>query len=180
LAILSTNGRLRSCTSLFGGFLGINRDLLAHGGKNNDSEILALFGEQALDLVAELTIWDLDVVLGGAVVGEEGEETIVGDIEQLVFLTTDVGHIHVVGGRAEIFELLAGEDVDCDQVDLCVTVFASLGSGHFDNLAGTVLDHDVTVLAKGRALHGVGGRGTGIGALKGVLMLRIVVGHDDK
>jgi hypothetical protein len=88
-----------------------------------------------------------------------------------VLLAADVGDIHVVGGGAELFKLLGGEDVDGDQVDLGVTVLASLGGGHLDNLARAVLDNDETVLPQSRALHGVGGGGTGIGALEGVLML---------
>jgi hypothetical protein len=80
-----------------------------------------------------------------------------------------------VGGGAELFKLLGGEDVDGDQVDLGVTVLAGLGGGHFDDLARAVLDDDETVLPQSRALHGVGGGGTGIGALEGVLMLHIEV-----
>lgn len=76
---------------------------------------------------------------------------------ELVFLATDVGDVHVVGRRAQLFELLRGEDVDGDQVDLGVTVLASLGGGHFDDLAGTVLDDDETVLPQRRTLHGEGG-----------------------
>lgn len=76
-----------------------------------------------------------------------------------------------MGGRREIFQLLVGEDVESDQVNLGVAVLAGLGGGHFDNLARATLDHNVTVLAQGRALHRVGRRGTGIGALEGVLML---------
>jgi hypothetical protein len=52
-----------------------------------------------------------------------------------------------------------------------VTVLASLGGGHVDNLARPVLDHNEAVLSQGRALHGKGGRGAGIGGLEGVLML---------
>lgn len=92
---------------------------------------------------------------------------------ELVFLADNIGHIHVVSGRAEILELLASEDVDGDEMDLGVTVLAGLGGAHLDNLAGAALDHDETVLAERRALHGVGGRGASIGALEGVLMLRI-------
>ena len=66
---------------------------------------------------------------------------------------------------------LPGEDVDGDQVHLGVTVLAGLGGGHFDDLAGTVLDDDETVLPQGRALHREGRRGTGIGALEGVLLM---------
>ncbi len=40
-----------------------------------------------------------------------------------------------MGGRAEFFKLLASEDIDSDQMDLGVTVLASLGGGHVDDLA---------------------------------------------
>jgi hypothetical protein len=76
---------------------------------------------------------------------------------ELVFLATDVGNVHVVGGRAEIFKLLASEDVNGDEMDFGVAVLARLGGGHFDDLAGTVLDHDEAVLAESRALHWVRG-----------------------
>jgi hypothetical protein len=57
-------------------------------------------------------------------------------------------------------------------MDFGVTVFASLGGGHFDDLARAVLDAHKAVLPQGRALHGVRSGGTGIGALEGMLMLR--------
>lgn len=56
-------------------------------------------------------------------------------------------------------------------MDLSVTVLASLGGRHVDDLAGAALDHDVTVLAQSRALHGEGGRRTGVGGLEGHVML---------
>jgi hypothetical protein len=46
---------------------------------------------------------------------------------ELVFLAADIWHIHVVGGWAQFFELLASEDVDGNQMDLSVTVLTSLG-----------------------------------------------------
>ncbi len=76
-----------------------------------------------------------------------------------------------MGGRAQVFQLLAGEDVDGNKMDLGVTVLSGLGSGHVDDLAGTTLDDDEAVLPQGRALHGVRGRGAGVGALEGMLML---------
>lgn len=90
---------------------------------------------------------------------------------KLVFLALDVGDVHVVSGRAKIFELLASEDVNCNKMDFRVTVLAGLRSAHFDNLAGAGLDNDESVLAKRRALHGIGGGSTGIGALESMLML---------
>lgn len=81
---------------------------------------------------------------------------------KLVFLAANVWHIHVVGGWAQFFELLAGEDINGNQVDLSVTVLASLGRGHVDDLAWTVLDHNEAVLTQSRALHRIRGGGTGI------------------
>ena len=76
---------------------------------------------------------------------------------KLEFTAADVGDIHVVGGRAKVFELLAGEDVDSDEVDLGVAMLARLGSGHFDDLARAVLDNDEAVLPQSRALHRIRG-----------------------
>ena len=155
--------------------------------------LLLVISEQLLDLVPDFSIGDLDVVLGAAIIGHEGQETVVADVELIakvsaafswsqsiryttyesVFLAADVGDVHVVGGRAQIFQLLASEDVDGDQVNLGVTVLAGLGGGHFDNLAWAVLDHNEAVLPQRRTLHGIGGRGTGVGALERVLMLVI-------
>lgn len=91
---------------------------------------------------------------------------------KLVLTTGDVGDIHVVSGGRKIFVLLASEDVKGDKVDLGVTVLASLGGGHVDNLAGAALDHDEAVLAQSRALHGVGERRAGVGGLEGNIMLQ--------
>lgn len=90
---------------------------------------------------------------------------------KLVLAAGDVGDVHVVGGGGEIFVLLAGEDIDGDEMDLGVTVLASLGGRHVDDLAGTALDDDETVLAQSRALHGEGQRRTGVSRLGGELML---------
>lgn len=89
----------------------------------------------------------------------------------MIFTTGDVGNLHVVGGWGKIFQLLAGEDIDGDQVDFGVTVLSSLGGGHVDDLAWTTLDNNVAVLSQGGTLHGKGGRGAGVGGLEGVLML---------
>ena len=84
----------------------------------------------------------------------------------------DVWNVHIVGRRRQIFQLLSREDVDGDDMDLSVTVLASLGGRHFDDLAWTALDNDVPVLSQGRALHWEGGRGASVGALEGNIMLR--------
>jgi len=84
-----------------------------------------------------------------------------------------------VGGWAQFFELLAGEDINGNEMNLRMTVLASLGGGHVDDLAGTILDNDEAVLSQGRALHRESGRSASIGRLEGVLMLGIVVRHLD-
>lgn len=76
-----------------------------------------------------------------------------------------------MGRWAKFFKLLASEDVDGDQMDLGVTVLASLRGGHVDDLAGAVLDHNEAVLSQGRALHWESGRGASIGGLEGMFML---------
>jgi hypothetical protein len=152
--------------------------------------VLLLSSEELVNLLANLTVRDLNIILGFTIIGHQGKKTIVRNVElgkgpcqqssisfasksshQLIFLAGDVGDIHVVGGGAKFFKLLAGEDVDGDEMDLGVAVLASLGSRHIDDLARTVLDHNEAVLPQGRALHGEGGRGAGIGGLEGVLML---------
>ena len=90
---------------------------------------------------------------------------------ELVFLALDIRDVHVVGGGAEIFELLASEDVYGNEMDLGVAMLAGFGRTHFDDLAGAALDDDESVLAKRRALHRVGFGSTRIGALEGMLML---------
>lgn len=92
---------------------------------------------------------------------------------ELVFPTSDIGDIHIVSGWAEILQLLAGKDIDGDEMDFGVTMLAGLGSTHFNNFARAVFDDDETVLPQRRTLHRKGKRGASIGALKGVFMLKV-------
>lgn len=163
-------------TSLFGSLLGFNSSLLTHSRKNNDIGIFLLSGEELLDLLANLALGNLDIILGLTIVGHQGKEAVVGNIKQLVFLSGDIGDVHIMGRRAQLFKLLASEEVDSDQMDLGVTVLASLRGRHIDDLAGSVLDDNEAVLSQSRTLHGEHQRGTGIGTLEGVLlMLSIIV-----
>lgn len=82
--------------------------------------------------------------------------------DEVVLLGLDNRNLHVVGGRAQFFELLSSEDVDTNKMDLGVTVLASLGGRHVHNLAGSALDDNGTVLSEGRALHREGLGRTGI------------------
>jgi len=148
--------------------------LLAHGTDDRDKEILAII-ETGLDFLAKIAFGDLDVVFGGAIGGHEVEETII-DVDELVFLTTDVGDIHIVGGGADIFQLLSGKDIDGDKMDLGVTVLAGLRGRHVDDLAWAALDANMSVLAESRALHRESQGRAGAGLLKG-LIVALIVGH---
>lgn len=77
-----------------------------------------------------------------------------------------------MGGGREIFQLLAGEDIESDDVNLGVTVLASLGGRHINDLAGTTLDDNVTVLSQSGALHGVSRGRTSVGGLEGLMLKR--------
>lgn len=76
-----------------------------------------------------------------------------------------------MGRWAKFFKLLASEDIDGNKMDLGVTMLASLGGGHIDDLARAILDDNEAVLPQGRALHGEGSGGASIGGIEGVLML---------
>ena len=43
--------------------------------------ILAILNEELLDFVTDVTLRELDVVLGGAVIRHEGEEAVIGNVE---------------------------------------------------------------------------------------------------
>lgn len=82
-----------------------------------------------------------------------------------------------MGGGAKIFEFLAVEDINGNQMNLGVTVFARLGSGHLHNLTRATLDDDESVLPQSRALHWESSGSAGIGRLEGMFMLFRGAGH---
>jgi len=129
-----------------GSLLGFDGSLLAHGSEDDNVGILLLGSEELINLLANFSIGNLHIILGLTIVSHQGKETIIRDIEKLVFLAGNVGNIHVVGGWAKFFELLASENIDGDEMNFSVTVLASLGSGHIDDLAGAILDANKTVL----------------------------------
>lgn len=146
---------------------------------------------EILDLLADVTIWHLNIILHLTIISHQGKESIVGDVKlltllastprsavlvtvaayKLVLLAGNDWDIHVVGRWAKLLKLLAGEDINGDQVNLGVSVLAGLGGRHVDNLTWAALDADESVLSQGGTLHWVGGRRAGIGRVEGVLML---------
>jgi hypothetical protein len=159
----------------FRGFLKRNSLLFAHGGDDGDEKIFT-FIESGRNLRAKVTVGDLNIVLRGAILVHQIEESIV-NVDKLVFGTSDIGDIHVVRGRTDIFQFLAGEDIDGDKVNFGMSMLTGLRGRHVHDLAGATLDNDVTVFAKGRALHRVGEGGPGTDLLKGLVMLFVVVRH---
>jgi len=149
-----------------------NCGLLVHGRDDGNQEILASF-EVLLDFGAHFTGRDLDVILRGAIRAHEIKEAVI-NVDELVFNTLDVGDVHVVSGRTDIFQFLVGEDVSSDEMNLRVTMLSSLGRGHINDLARPALDHDVATLAESAALHRKGERGSGAGRLEGLIVLFIV------
>jgi len=164
-------------SSTLGRLLVGNGLLFTHGTDDGDKQIFT-FIEGGHNFFAHVALRNFDIIFGGAILGHKVEEAII-NVNKLVFATSDVGDIHVVGGGADIFELLAGEDINRNKMDFGVTVFASLGGGHVDDLARTTFDADVSVFTEGRALHGEGGGSPCIGRLERLVVL-LVVGHDDE
>lgn len=65
---------------LFGGFLGVHSALLTHGRHDGDVGVLALL-VHLLDSLTNLTLRELDIVLGVAAVVHEGKVAIVSHIQ---------------------------------------------------------------------------------------------------
>jgi hypothetical protein len=159
--------------STFGSFLVGNSLLFTHSTDNGDKQFLVCF-EVFGDLVAEFSFRSLHIVLNITALIHQAQETVVSDIDQLVFITANVGNIHVMSRGGNIFQLLSGENVNGDKVNLSMTVLASLGGGHFDDFARASLNYDVSIFPESGALHREGGGGPSVGPLEGLVMLLII------
>jgi len=153
LRLLSTNkdeGERRhprgNRSSALGSFLDRDRLFFAHRTNDGDEEILASVKVGA-NLLPDVAVGGLDIILRFTLIVHEIKVAIV-DVDKLVFVTPDMRDIHIVSGGTDIFQLLVGEDVDGNEMDLCVTVLSGLGGGHVDDFAGTAFDNDVTAFTK--------------------------------
>jgi len=156
-----------------------NSCLLAHGGNDGNNQLLSI-RMVGFDLCAEVAFGQLDVILFSTLSRHKVEEAVFLDVHEGVFLSLDVGDVHVVGRGTNIFQLLAGEDVGGNEMDLSMSVLASLGGRHVDDLAGTTLDHNVSTFAERAALHRVCKRRSGGSAsLELVLLILFVAGRHD-
>ncbi len=148
--------------------------LFSHSLNNGKEKVLTIL-KVLLDLFSEYTFGKLDIILGGSVLGHKGDEAILRNIDKLVILTDDIGNAHVVGRGGDFFVLLTSEDIDTDEIDLGAAVLTSLRGAHVDDLAGTVVHKDETILAKSRTLDG-----EGVGGSRGNLVESFIflVRHD--
>jgi hypothetical protein len=100
---------LKSRNLTAGSLLGFDSSLLTHSRKNNDvwknmmlvylplqipiqvAKLTGVFlfgGEKLVDLLANFSLGNLDIVLGLTIIGHQGEETIIRNIE-LLFVSED-------------------------------------------------------------------------------------------
>jgi hypothetical protein len=103
---------------------------VAHGTQHRHSKGLAGL-ELSLDLSGEVirVIRELHILAEVAFLVHQGHEIIGTDVHEGVLLSNDVGDVGGVGGRNDIFVLLASEDINGSEVALGVSVLSSLGGG---------------------------------------------------
>lgn len=83
----------------------------------------------------------LEVITGAVGAVHEGDEVIVGDVDDLVLSAINDGLGKLGRSGADGLELLPGENVNTHEMALCSTVLADLSLRHIDDLAGATLDH---------------------------------------
>ena len=136
--------------------------LVTHSSDNSNINLLALI-EGVTDLISQITLRNLQIILGLSIVQQARAISLIVDINQTEIRTLNLGDLDVMGRGAQILELLTGEDVDGDEVNLSMTVLSSLGGRHLNNLARVTLDDNVSTLAEGGGLSGGGGISVGFG-----------------
>lgn len=129
-------------------------------------DVLAII-EISFDLLAESLVlrhveaieWlvALEVQEGNRVAGYGGIA-----VTNLKVTALDERYERIVGGWAQLLQLLLGEDVNGHKVALGVSVLSGLGGGNVNNLARASLDNNVASLTDLSGLHWVGCRGASI------------------
>jgi len=123
---------------------------LVHGFGDGDVDFFSIV-KVCADFIADFSLGEFDVVFGGTFAGHQTEKSLV-NVNQLVFSASNVGDIHVVSGGTEIFVFPLSKDINSNQMDFSVTVFAGFGGTHVDNLARTTFNKNIPVLTKRRTL----------------------------
>ena len=111
---------------------------------NKTYENLLAVSNGASDFFSKIAIRNFEVLTHVTTVVHQGE-IIVVNVAKLVVLSGHIGHVHVVGGGANIFVFLSCENVEGDHVDFGVTVLTGLGGGHLHNLARAALKNTIKI-----------------------------------
>ena len=135
-----------------------NTSFFAHRRQNGAQHFPAALKVSPNGL-SQTIVGKLDILLHGTIRKKEGKKAIL-DVHQRVLAETNVGDLHVVRRGGHVGELLAREQIDANQIDLGMAVFAGPTGCHVHDLARTSFDDDVSVLAKSGALGGVRGGST--------------------
>lgn len=109
---------------------------MAHGRKHGAGKCLASI-ESGLDLTSKVirVVGELNILTHVAFLVHKGAEAISRDVHKGVLHTLHERDVSGVGGRNNIFILLASENVNGGEVALGVTVLSSLGCGNSGDLA---------------------------------------------
>jgi hypothetical protein len=123
--------------------------IVTHGRSDSNAvgdvtSILKLLSNFTTEVIRVL--WELDILAGFTIFVHQSDEPILRNIDQGIFLVLDERNVSVVGGRDNIFVLLASEDIVGSEVALGVTVLTSLGGRDSRNLARKALDANVAII----------------------------------
>lgn len=67
---------------------------------------------------------------------------------QLIFISGNIWNIDFMGARNNFLIFFTRENIDANEMNLGMSVFAGVGCRHVDNFAGTVFHHHIAVLSQ--------------------------------
>ncbi|GIM09909.1 hypothetical protein Vretimale_13708, partial [Volvox reticuliferus] len=113
--------------------------LLVHRLDDRDSHFLVV-GPVVLDYLSELlgfirSLGQEKIIARVARLIHQGHNTLVGDVNDRVLLPGNVGNLDVMRRWRHLLILLASEDINSNEVALCVAVLARLGGRDVHHLA---------------------------------------------
>merc|ERR1719321_119418 len=118
-------------------------------------------------------LWQVEIILGISFRRQQADLPGVSiRSEALVLHPLDEGNGHVVRRGAQILVLLGGEDINANDMALCMAVLAGLGRSDLSHLAGVPLQHHVRTFAQLTRRLREGICRTGISSLEGRLVVR--------
>lgn len=138
---------------LLGFFLHVDNLIMTHSRQHSNHVGFATV-EVVLNLTSKVIgiFRELNILTARSIFVHQSDKSISRDIDKRIFLANDEGNMSSVGGRNDIFVLLSGEDVNSSEVALSVSVLSSLGSRDRRNLARMLLNANVTIQQKRKAI----------------------------